>query len=303
MPKRTNTFQSLVKQIYETVAGPDCSVKESAMINDRTASTAREIDILIEAAIAGHSTKIAVECRAHRRPQTVTWIDELVGKYRDIPIDKIVAVSASGFRNNAINKAKKLGIVTMSMRTALEVEWRDFVFTPGFATIDNPQFKLAAILKVIGGTEEELTRHELESEAYIFDEPQGAAKPFLVRHFRQHIVALADHYVSTNMSDIYKTLGDLQRTAEIRVPQTINGLWFSLETGIRIPAEHLVFVSHCMMTTRILQTKHLAFDEVCAMVSQADIPSLDVTLRVIQGRTSDQVRMLIVARDQAPSDS
>jgi len=97
MPKRTNDFQTLIKFIYDRITPADGTVTESAMIYDKDSNTLREVDILIEHKISGHTIKIAVECRDRSRKDTIEWIDGLVGKTSSLNVDKVVAVSKKGF--------------------------------------------------------------------------------------------------------------------------------------------------------------------------------------------------------------
>jgi hypothetical protein len=85
----------------------------------------REIDILIEAKISEIPIAIAIECRDHqKRKQSVTWIEELLGKYRDIPeINKIIAVSRSGFARTALAKAKHYGLEALTLTEAKDLDW------------------------------------------------------------------------------------------------------------------------------------------------------------------------------------
>lgn len=52
-----------------------------------------------------------VECRFHKDPQDVTWIEELMGRRTSLGADAVIAVSASGFTKTAKEKAKHFGII------------------------------------------------------------------------------------------------------------------------------------------------------------------------------------------------
>ena len=106
MPKRTNPFQRVVRSLYEVLAPLGATVEESALLTETPTGSEREIDVLITFPTLGTQLRIAVECRDHDRPQTVEWIDSLIGKYSNLPIDKVIAVSDSGFTPAAELKAK-----------------------------------------------------------------------------------------------------------------------------------------------------------------------------------------------------
>jgi hypothetical protein len=80
---------------------------------------------LIEAEISGITIAVAVECRDHKnRKQSTSWIEELNGKYKDIPeINKVIAVSKSGFHKPALIKAKQYGLEALSLNEAKDLDW------------------------------------------------------------------------------------------------------------------------------------------------------------------------------------
>jgi hypothetical protein len=41
---------------------------------------------------------MAVECRDYTRQQNIQWVDQLIGKYKDLKVNKIIAVSSSEIR-------------------------------------------------------------------------------------------------------------------------------------------------------------------------------------------------------------
>ena len=123
MPKRSNLFQHLIATIEKVTASQDVKVQESALVPLRKGTGTREVDVLIEGAVGGHRVRVAVECRDHERTQDVTWIDELRGKFADLAIDKIVAVSRSGFTGPAEKLAASAGIDTYTVVDALGLDW------------------------------------------------------------------------------------------------------------------------------------------------------------------------------------
>ena len=102
MPPRTNAFQKLIACVERELAQAGAQVKESAELLEYEGSSAREVDVLIEATVNRHPVTIALECRDHKLRQDKTWIDQLVGKYRDLAVSHVIAVSKSGFTKGAI---------------------------------------------------------------------------------------------------------------------------------------------------------------------------------------------------------
>ncbi|MBT9174049.1 MAG: hypothetical protein DDT21_02460 [Syntrophomonadaceae bacterium] len=132
MPKRSNPFQKLVAVIENQLAGNGVKVLESIELDEYKGSTKREIDVLIEADVNGLLVRIAIECRNHKRQQDKTWIDQLIGKYRDLKVDKVVAVSRSGFTSGALEKAAEVNIETLTFENALDQNWPSY-FTKVYA--------------------------------------------------------------------------------------------------------------------------------------------------------------------------
>ena len=122
MPKRSNDFQRLIAAIEGLLAPLGAVVTESKLIKEKSSDTEREVDIAIESHIGQHRVFIAVECRDQSRPANLEWIDGLIGKYRDLPVEKVVAVSRSGFTKTAIKKAKEVNISTVTLEAAIDAK-------------------------------------------------------------------------------------------------------------------------------------------------------------------------------------
>lgn len=123
MPKRTNDFQSMIALIERQLAPKGARVTESKLLRDQREGEEREIDILIEIEIGDHPIKIGVECINQGRPASVEWIDKILGKYRNLPINKVVAVSQSGFTKSALKKATGANIETLTLKEGAKTDW------------------------------------------------------------------------------------------------------------------------------------------------------------------------------------
>lgn len=123
MPARTNEFQQLVRRIYEQLVPAGATVTESAFLTERDSSSSREVDILVEFRLEDTVIRLAVERRDRYRASDIEWIDQLIGKYRDLPVDRVVAVSRTGFTAAATIKACANRIDVRSLKDALEADW------------------------------------------------------------------------------------------------------------------------------------------------------------------------------------
>jgi hypothetical protein len=123
VPPRSNEFQRLVRTIYEQIVPEGATVTESAMVRERGSSVEREVDILVESRVGDIVVRLGVECRDRARRDDIEWVDQLIGKYRDLPVDKIIAVSSSGLTRAAQEKAAANRIEVRTLTEALDADW------------------------------------------------------------------------------------------------------------------------------------------------------------------------------------
>ena len=123
MPQRSNEFQQLIRRIYLQTRSRGARITESAMLQEVDSLIEREVDVLIEFRACDTTIRLAVECRDHERPASVEWIDLLIGKYRALPVHRIIAVSRAGFTKAALKKALQNHIETRTLREASEDDW------------------------------------------------------------------------------------------------------------------------------------------------------------------------------------
>jgi hypothetical protein len=126
MPKRTNTFQTLVYLLKRHIEG-NTKVVESAELVDRATGSKREVDVCITTEVTGHIVVVSLECRDHKRPQNIEWVEQMYGKHSTLPTNHLVLVSKSGFTPQALAKAKLLGIETVVPDALTETEMSEFV--------------------------------------------------------------------------------------------------------------------------------------------------------------------------------
>jgi len=123
MPKRSNEFQKLIYLIKRQIA-KNSIVYESKMLNDIRTDSSVEVDIIIETEIFGIELIVGIECTSTKRPATVEWVREMLGKHQDLPIDKTILVSKSGFSKEALKKAALSGITAITFEEAGSEDWK-----------------------------------------------------------------------------------------------------------------------------------------------------------------------------------
>lgn len=122
MPKRSNSFQRLIKLLHERL-DKSWRVTESRMFEDSLTGEGREVDIVLESVVGAHTIIISVECRDHKRKADTPWIESMAKKHESLPTSKLVLWSASGFYKPALEKAKKLNIDTVSHKSIDSLDW------------------------------------------------------------------------------------------------------------------------------------------------------------------------------------
>lgn len=122
MPQRTNAFQRLLTLLTATLGG-QARITESAMLQDRVTGEQREVDILVTTTTASYQVSLGLEVVAWRRPADTPWIEKMRAKHENLPTDKLILVSESGFSKPAQTKARFYGIETLTIEEAREADW------------------------------------------------------------------------------------------------------------------------------------------------------------------------------------
>ena len=115
-------FERMIARI-EADAGPSgMIVKSPDRIRSKVTGRLREVDASIRYRIGSAEVLITIECRRRKNIQDVTWIEQLSSKRTAIGADRTIAVSASGFTEDAEKSAVHNGI---SLRKVSDVSSAD----------------------------------------------------------------------------------------------------------------------------------------------------------------------------------
>ena len=100
-------FEIMISQITSLLVEGNAQVTWDEKILDPDNPTQqRQIDVLVNQ----NDLITLIECRLHKKPQDVQWIEELIGRQASLRAHAIIAVSSSGFTKGAVAKAKRFGI-------------------------------------------------------------------------------------------------------------------------------------------------------------------------------------------------
>lgn len=278
MPKRTNEFQTFILKIYQQMSSKNDKVTESAMIRERGDGTPREIDILVESRIFGVNIKIAIECRGRKNKDDIEWIDGLIGKYRDLGINRIVAVSNSGFSQSALKKAADNNIDTLTLKEALATDWPMQFTRLGMGTVSHRLFPRQVHLE----TEPPLVSQITTSTKLLATNREQIAT---IEEAAKEIVAFNLEGIKNAITEKImmqcKTLEDLQSTVgflELEYPLRFEA--FVDDCGQLVIVKKIILTMYISITTQTFDTSHYTLGD--KQVSQAILADgLDNKFRVM----------------------
>lgn len=119
MSIESDKFEKKVARIKEVLEGGSSVITwNDNIIDPDNPVQNRQIDITIKR----EDTYTHVECRLHKNPQNVKWIEELIGRKISLGADSMIGVSNSGFTSGAILKAEKHGVILRDFSELTEEE-------------------------------------------------------------------------------------------------------------------------------------------------------------------------------------
>lgn len=258
MPKRSNDFQRLVKIIHDAISKVEgATVIESAMLPEPD-GTLREIDILLERSIADVPVRLAIECRDRTRKSDVDWIDGLVGKFRNLKVDKIVAVCRKGFSVGATAKAAANNIELRVLTECLTHEWSSEFVRLGFAmfefkpelrtveiTLDPPLLQCIEATSVVESIDASVTPLTLQQLVFAC--------------FVENVAPRIKQHVEREFLAKLPPLGDLTRSWEFTVPVEVRDAWVVADTGTRHRISHMLFGVAAQSRANISPVRHYQY--------------------------------------------
>lgn len=122
--KRTVKLSSTAKgRIVEQIAAwmycfPGTIVAKNVHYPIPGGERTREIDVLLIRHIVGYPTHVAIECKNERSVIGIEKIDAFIGKLQDLqlPLEQSIYISASGYTQGALERARAVGIQTLTLK-------------------------------------------------------------------------------------------------------------------------------------------------------------------------------------------
>ena len=269
MASQTNPFQALIAFIERQLAEGGATVTESAQLKEPSGAQ-REVDVLIEADINGHPIRVAIECRDHQTKQDVTWIDALIGKYQNLDVSQVVAVSSSGFTTNAIEKAATHRIRTLSLEEALESDWPKDLIRPFIRILAERHALTNAMLRFGNGRSSFQGDDLLNAPAYDGLGNQVASVRDLVLELYQHSVDAAIREVLAPRAEAIMREGHTD-SFSIQIPFQGGGRFVREPNGVLNEILEVICVVQVTPVLLPAETKHFFYNRTQVTVGKLDL--------------------------------
>lgn len=172
MPQRSNEFQRLVYLVRTHLADPGVTVTESKLMADRRTGGVLEVDVCIEAHVAGADVVVSIECRDHRRKADVEWIHQMRGKHEGLATNVLLLASSRGFSRKAVKTAEAYGIKTFSLEALDGVDFDGMFNNASALWAKTANFEIRKVVievPAVGDLAAERVRLEPDHQLYLED--------------------------------------------------------------------------------------------------------------------------------------
>lgn len=123
MDKSGKQLEKLVQEIEQHLLPHGFTVEPRKQIYNRAGTQIAELDLVITGTIGSSSIFWLIECRDRPSdgPAPGAWIEQLVGRRERFNIDKVFAVSTTGFAEGARQYAEEKGIVLRTVEDITDI--------------------------------------------------------------------------------------------------------------------------------------------------------------------------------------
>jgi hypothetical protein len=138
MPRKGRLLEILVKHFEQTLA-PEGVKVESPEEFYKGGKKIGEMDITLRGNFGSSSIFVGIECRDRPNDgvQGIDWITQIKGKQQLLHVDKMIAVSSTGFSQQAIDAAHEFNIDLINFEDINNVNLENWFTTATFIYIDS----------------------------------------------------------------------------------------------------------------------------------------------------------------------
>lgn len=117
------SLEILVSYLEKVLRGDSVEVTSPMKLRDRFTGGLREHDVVLTMSPGHHRLVVAIECRDHSRPISVSQVEAFHTKCQDTGVDQGIIVSPKGFYRKAQMKAQQLGMRCFTLQEAISFDW------------------------------------------------------------------------------------------------------------------------------------------------------------------------------------
>jgi len=296
MPKRSNQFQRLITNIYGAMSNVDGGkVSESIFLTEPN-GIKREIDILLERELYGHLLRIAVECRDRSRKSDIEWVDNLIGKYKNLNVNKIIAVSKSGFSEKAAQKALDNNIELRTLEECLSLDWMK-----EFYELNIGEFKIGFKVKSIKMDLFPFSTKLVELIPKIKNvngKDIGTIPVFIKTFYKQNIFPKILKFMEETHYPSCKTVSDLEKKFDMSFSFDVTDIYIASTDNALFTINKIVYNIEGNPEIIYGKIKHFKFGEQAGVsVGSIEFDNFTVLLNIVQVAGSNLLQMSIDGKD------
>jgi Restriction endonuclease len=149
MAKAGDEYRELVGNVVRALE-PGATVRTEQWIEGPDGD--RDMDVEVRGTLNGQPQFVLIECKDHRRPVGIGYVDAFESKRRDLKPNRSIMFSNSGFTDDALSKARRVGIEMASAMKAMDTMIRGQVDQEVIARRLTMQFGTSTIFPYEGET-------------------------------------------------------------------------------------------------------------------------------------------------------
>jgi Restriction endonuclease len=125
-------FEDLVAEIQRELM-PEAKVQTNLRRQGRRSQSLRQIDILVEMKAGQFDMSVVIDCKDYKKPADIKDVEAFIAMIEDLGPTKGAIISASGFTEGAIQRARDAGIDTYSLIATGDHPWAKLLSIPALA--------------------------------------------------------------------------------------------------------------------------------------------------------------------------